>query len=237
MPRLLSAFFFLAFAAGGMYAQLPLCAINPTTGEPKNCCNATGFADCPRTGCGVDLLLNSAKNRTDLPNEADVQPKTIAQVAKFKRPKKWKWNQSRDKLVEYGEGTPLRVSLYLQAVSKYERGAEACNCNLTGEVNNDYHLVLGRTKNAAEKYSLTAEISPRIRRTNWTHDRLKELAKQKTYVRVTGWAMLDTQHIGDKHPIRRTHWEIHPVTQLEVCTTTKSQCDAGTGWTPLEDLP
>ncbi|MBK8304715.1 MAG: hypothetical protein IPK98_15445 [Chloracidobacterium sp.] len=50
-------------------------------------------------------------------------------------------------------------------------------------------------------------------------------------------AMLDTQHIGDKHPIRRTHWEIHPVTQLEVCTTTKSQCDAGTGWTPLEDMP
>ena len=82
-----------------MYEQVPLCAINPSTGQPKNCYTATGFADCPRTGFGVDLLLNSAKNRTDLPNEADVRPMTIAKVAKFKRRKKWKWNQSCDKLV------------------------------------------------------------------------------------------------------------------------------------------
>ena len=147
------------------------------------------------------------------------------------------WNQSRALLVKWGEGTPLRVTLFLQAVSKYEDGAEACNCNLTGERNNDYHLVLGRTPNAPEKQSLTAETTPRIRRTNWDYDRLKALAKEKTYVRITGWAMLNTQHLGDKHPIRGTHWEIHPLTSIEVCTTTKAECDAGTGWKQLEELP
>lgn len=236
MPKLITAFFILAAFTLGVYGQ-SVCAIDSKTHKPKKCCHATGFADCPANGCGVDLLLNTAKNRTDLPNETDVQQKTILQIAAFKRPKKWSWNQSRALLVKWGEGTPLRVTLFLQGVSKYADGAEACNCNLTGERNNDYHLVLGSTANAAEKQSLTAEITPRLRRKNWDYDHLKELAKQKTYVRVTGWAMLDTQHIGDAHPIRRTHWEIHPLTNLEVCTTTRPQCDTGTGWKPLEDMP
>ncbi|MEO6655715.1 MAG: hypothetical protein ABIO36_06490, partial [Pyrinomonadaceae bacterium] len=215
MPKLFAGFFVLAAFTFGVYGQ-SVCAVDSKTHKPKNCCNATSFGDCPADGCGVDLLLNTAKNRTDLPNEADVQQKTIAKIAAFKRPKKWSWNQSRALLESWGEGTPLRVTLFLQHVENYKAGAEACNCNLTGDGNNDYHLVLGRTANAPEKQSLTAEISPRIRRTNWDYDRLKELAKQKTYVRVTGWAMLGTQHIGDQHPIRRTHWEIHPVTKFEI---------------------
>jgi len=46
--------------------------------------------------------------------------------------------------------------------------------------------------------------------------------------------MLDTEHIGDTHPRRFTHWEIHPVTALEVCTLTKAKCDDGEGWEDLE---
>ncbi|MGB7201391.1 MAG: hypothetical protein WBD16_03885 [Pyrinomonadaceae bacterium] len=48
--------------------------------------------------------------------------------------------------------------------------------------------------------------------------------------------MPDTQHLNDTHPVRKTHWEIHPVTKFEVCTTTKTECDTGTGWKPLEDM-
>ena len=126
--------------------------------------------------------------------------------------------------------------LYLKNVKKYANGAESRNCNIDGERNNDYHLVLTTTPKAAEKSSLTAEITPRRRNDKWTYDRLDTLAKAK-FVRVTGWAMLDTQHVGKPTPVRKTHWEIHPVTKFEVCTTTKTECDAGTGWVELEDIP
>ena len=84
--------------------------------------------------------------------------------------------------------------------------------------------------------SLTAEITPRLRLSGWTFDKLKDLERNFTYVRATGWAMLDTQHIA--HPIgRRSNWELHPITMFEVCTATVAECDAGTGWTPLQDMP
>lgn len=61
------------------------------------------------------------------------------------------------------------------------------------------------------------------------------MAREFAYVRVTGWAMLDTQHIA--HPInRRSNWEIHPATKFEVCTATVADCDVGTGWTSLEEV-
>ena len=95
----------------------------------------------------------------------------------------------------------------------------------------------------AEKQSITAEISPRLRPNvdpvgnSSSSDRiislLRKYARELTYVRVTGWAMLDTQHISK--PIdRRSNWELHPVTKFEVCTATVADCDAGTGWVNLE---
>jgi hypothetical protein len=49
--------------------------------------------------------------------------------------------------------------------------------------------------------------------------------------------MLDTHHVGTHIPVRKTHWEIHPVTKFEVCTTTKTACDAGSDWKLLEEMP
>ncbi|MEO7539052.1 MAG: cell envelope integrity protein TolA [Pyrinomonadaceae bacterium] len=98
----------------------------------------------------------------------------------------------------------------------------------------------------AEKRSLTAEISPRLRPnvapvgSGSASDRiislLRKYARELTYVRVTGWAMLDTQHIDS--PInRRSNWELHPVTKFELCTAAIADCDAGTGWTNIEVIP
>ena len=54
-------------------------------------------------------------------------------------------------------------------------------------------------------------------------------------MRVTGWLMLDTQHI--ERPITRsTNWEVHPVTEFEVCTSTVARCRAGEGWVTLDDF-
>ena len=236
MPRLLTLLAVLTMFTAAVYAQPAECKKFDANGNPK-CCGATSFADCPVSGCTADLKLNAAKDRTDVPGDGTQQHKTIIQIANFTHPASWSSNTGRALLVSWGEGTPLEVTLYLKDVKRYKDGDEACNCNIDGEVNNDYHLVLVTSKNSGEKSSLTAEISPRIRLNNWTYGTLKALADQKAYVRVTGWAMLDTQHVGKKVPKRKTHWEIHPVTKFEVCTSTKAQCDAGNDWKPLEQLP
>jgi len=85
----------------------------------------------------------------------------------------------------------------------------------------------------AERRSITAEITPRLRPDGWTIAKLRSLARRFAYVRVTGYAMLDTQHISK--PIdRRSNWELHPVTKFEVCTTTVAECDSGAGWASLD---
>lgn len=103
----------------------------------------------------------------------------------------------------------------------------------------------------AEKRSLTAEITPRLRPEGWTIAKLRRLVREGGVptddadvavikrpfadVRVTGWVMLDTQHISK--PIdRRSNWELHPVTKFEVCTTTIQSCGSGQGWTKLEEI-
>lgn len=87
----------------------------------------------------------------------------------------------------------------------------------------------------AERRSLTAEITARLRLDGWTIVKLRDLARRFAYVRVTGWAMLDTQHIS--RPIaRRSNWELHPVTKFEVCTTTVAECSVGNGWVELRIL-
>ena len=104
----------------------------------------------------------------------------------------------------------------------------------------------------AEKRSLTAEITPRLRPVGWEIATLRELVRSGgvptddtdtatnikrpfAYIRVTGWAMLDTQHISK--PIdRRSNWELHPVTKFEVCTTTVLACNGGSGWKGLEEI-
>ncbi len=117
---------------------------------------------------------------------------------------------------------------------------------LTGTKKKAAKKTAKRAYKRAEKKSLTAEIGPRLRITSAAigsetdSDRefklLQRLAKDFTYVRVTGWAMLDTQHIST--PINRlSNWEIHPVTKFEGCTATVAECDTGTGWKKLDEMP
>ncbi len=54
------------------------------------------------------------------------------------------------------------------------------------------------------------------------------------YVSVSGFLLLDTEHISKNGGPRMTIWEIHPVTRFEVCTTTKAKCDLGTGWKDID---
>ncbi len=51
---------------------------------------------------------------------------------------------------------------------------------------------------------------------------------------MSGFLLLDTEHISKNGGPRMTIWEIHPVTRFEVCTTTKAKCDLGTGWKDID---
>jgi hypothetical protein len=100
---------------------------------------------------------------------------------------------------------------------------ESCNCNLKKEENNDFHLVTVSQKNASEDSSVTAEITPRISLTvglflNLPTSRTKRLRQ------ITGFLMLDTQHLGGGGPARIPDWEIHPVTSMQVYTGIVMAC-------------
>ena len=205
--------------------------------KPWKCCDATTAAECPVQGCGGDPELNKKKNLTAIPDPATVEDWQFNDMLDVIFPESWSSGMDRDLLEGWGEGTAVRIKARLKKVAKYSSGKESTNCNLKLQENNDYHLVLTRVKNKPESQSITAEMTPRLRPAGWTFTKLKELAEVQTYIRVTGYLMLDTQHIGDAHPVRYTHWEIHPVTAFEVCTMTKAKCDDGEGWINLEDSP
>ncbi len=217
---------------------IPLVAYaKPTCKKSKSTCGATSIDNCPREGCCGDSKLNQRKNITTPPAAADIQTYTRAKFVRLKFPASWSPGTSRALLKKWGEGTPVEYEAYLIEVKHYPRGAEACNCNLQEDSNNDFHLVTVDRQNLPESDSITAEITPRIRPAGWTLKKLQQLARNKTYVKLTGYLMLDTQHLGGGGPARVTDWEIHPVTAMQVCTASVTSCKAGNGWQDLADVP
>jgi hypothetical protein len=189
------------------------------------------IADCPPNGIGGDSKLNHAKNRTDAPT-GTIKNKKFGQIAAMEssEPSTWSQGADRSSLEALGEGTAVRMEAFLIKVKHYTKPSETCNCKLPLEENNDFHLVLGNTPETTEDNSLTAEMTPRVRlhdHPEWTYAKLQQLAGSEIKIRVTGYLMLDTQHLhGGPH--RLTNWEIHPVTEFEVKL-------AGT-WKKLDDV-
>lgn len=206
--------------------------------KKKNTCGATSSqkdGDCPVQGCGGDPLLNRRKNLVTAASNPETYTRT--DFVKLKFPKSWVPGTKRTLLKDWGEGTAVTYETFLLKVKNYPSGAEACNCNLKLNENNDFHLVTGHKRTTPEDDSITGEISPRFRPDGWTITKLRKLAKDKAYVQLTGYLMLDTQHVGKSEPARVTHWEIHPVTSFKVCTGSVASCKAGENWQDLSDFP
>lgn len=206
---------------------------------------ATSIASCPLEGCGneFDPLLNRSKNRSDEPDEADVVDMSLTEVKALSEdlPNGWHQGDSRVSFTGPGkEGQPVRVMAYLWK-SKREHG-ESCNCGLdasgiTGQLLTDIHMVLTGKKNSKESSSVTAEITPRVRDkrpdpNTWHWSSIH--TKDKKFIRVTGWLMLDTHHLVGSPLVRATNWEVHPITKLEICVSTITKCRAGHGWAELQ---
>jgi hypothetical protein len=174
------------------------------------------ISDCPKQGVKGDSKLNVQKNRADIPTANDIKSWKLVDLSSIEEPDKWKSGSDRSSLIGLGEGTPVQVTGYLLMVR--QGGKEACNCGLSGVANTDLHLVLGKKSTTTESKSVTGEITPRIKLNHpqWTKAKLNNIADEELEVRVTGYVLLDTQHIGKSTPVRSTNWEIHPITQFEV---------------------
>jgi hypothetical protein len=204
--------------------------------------------DCPVTGCGElgDAALNTAKNRTGIP--AAVKRVTLDDIRRMAQPASWNTGADRSSIQGPGrEGSAVSVTAFL--LKAKAEGKESCNCGLSRRADTDVHLVLvskmpdAKTKEAiadSEKDSVTAEITPRVRGQNekWLYRNVNDL--EGSYVRVTGYLMLDSKHFPQAQVLqgerinkglsRATNWEVHPITKLEVCTKTPKTCDSGKGW-------
>jgi hypothetical protein len=225
-------------------------------GMAGNPCAET-FDECVQQkpqGCigkSIDHVLDGVKNRTDKVENAEKWTLSrIIQLNPETNKLKLKMNGNRQKLQTIGEGTPVMVKGYL--IHAKESGQEACNCNIDEPDSFDFHLNLISTKTTSGEKNLSAknkqksrmkrsvvvEITPRIRvdHPEWTIQKLKEMAKPDDfgYVQITGWLMFDSRHTSKDAP-RATAWEVHPITEFNVCESTKEECDAGEGWQSLDE--
>jgi hypothetical protein len=223
-------------------AAAPVAAPVPASGVTPPCTTAmqASIPACPLTGCGDggDALLNQQKNRTDVPTSG-ITTKTLDQIRGLDQPSNWPTGSPRDSIQGPGkEGSPVAVRAFL--LKAKAEGAESCNCGLKKRVDTDIHLVLVSKLpdlddqdevDDAEAGSVTAEITPRIRRhghPQWVHKNINDFEGE--YVRLTGRLMLDTKHLPPNKKLKRaTNWEVHPVTRFQVCQTTKAKCDQSTG--------
>lgn len=191
--------------------------------------------DCPLEGCGGDPGLNTVKNRQD--PASDPEKWGLDEIIGLQEEiqEDWKSGMDRVPIEEAGEGFAVVVTGYLIHASN--NSVESCNCRLPGPENKDIHVNLVTEKEYERDESVVAEFTPRNRPDGWTVAKLGALAKKRAYVRITGWLMLDTEHLSRPGGPRATIWEIHPVTKCEICTKSKSDCDKGKGWKALATYP
>ncbi len=220
----------------------------PQTGTHKHtavhaskACRNT-LADCPRKGCGGgDLLLNAKKNRLDPPS-TPLQSMTFMDFLHLEeeRPSHWIQNQARDEVEQLGEDTPVMLAGFL--LGAHEGSPETCNCKLSGEANNDYHINIVERSGDRMRDSVVVEMTPKMRASipEWTLPRINGLVTNPVnppLVRVSGYLLFDSEHVSRSGGERATIWEIHPVTKFEVCPAGNCTVDATAGWNDIRTIP
>jgi hypothetical protein len=106
---------------------------------------------------------------------------------------------------------------------------ETANCGSMSLPFTDTHITVGLTPDAHPTDTIVVEVTPRWRQMmqsrgiDWSTETLQvELIGKR--VQFAGWLMFDTDHVGEavntaphgRHDWRRTVWEIHPITAIEV---------------------
>lgn len=183
--------------------------------------------DCPYDGNGFDPDQFMLKNRTDLPDSyndvtweaVDALPFPGRTDHHFAPPHRKDWTQSQLDVIRPYESIPVRVMGYVVAIKPQNGGSgEGTNCkfNKVGDV--DTHIAIVAKVGDGEATSIVIEWTPRFLKAhpNWTKAKLLPWLDSDKPVRVSGWLMVDPDHVNHLGRYRNTLWEIHPITRFEV---------------------
>jgi len=178
-----------------------------------------GFQGCPAEGDGGDRQLNRLKNRLD---SAEYEITPFSSVLALTWPRgttkrsRAEWSEVDAVTVAANEGLPVAVEGYF--VAARQEGPEATNCHGADATFRDWHLWLAATPGKDRRRSVVVETTPavRARHPEWTLTDMRRLIRDSSFVRVSGWLMLDEDHPEQLGKTRGTLWEIHPVMRIEV---------------------
>jgi hypothetical protein len=198
--------------------------------QPTNLQDANGT--CGSTGTDPGNETNLRKNRTDVP--ASLHEVTFAAIASLPFPTDQpktlaKWSPAALAAIRPFQGVAVSVTGFVDKV-KVE-GAESTNCGWTGSTEVDWHIPLVKAAGDPESAAVVVETTPRVRKDHakWTTAALKPWVGANSPVRISGWLLLDPEHMNMIGKYRSTLWEVHPITRIEVWKQGQ--------WLDLDDMP
>ena len=222
-----------------IFGTAPATAVDPNWQKPAP---ASGTftspvrnLSCGPAGDGGDTATNRRKNRTDLP--ASYHATTFDAIADLSYPgtrstDRTLWPPESVAVIQRVEGAAVRVVGYLVALKPQTGGSgETTNCHMTRSAEVDWHVAIVEQQGDGEELSIVVEPTPRLRvlHPKWTVARLTPWLDASDPVRISGWLMFDPAHRNHLGRYRKTLWEIHPVTRIEVWQ--------GGSWVDVDDLP
>jgi hypothetical protein len=224
---------------GGLLPTAPASAIDPAWPKPApvsgNWRSPVRDSVCPAVGDGGDTTTNRRKNRTDLPTSYRLV--TFDAIGDLEYPAtrstmRTAWPAETLAVVARYEGVAVTVVGWLVAIRPQTGGSgESTNCHMKRAAEVDWHMALVEGPGEGETEAVVIEPTPRIRvdHPKWTPARLNPWLDSHDPVRVSGWLMFDPSHRNHLGRYRKTLWEIHPVTRIEVWQ--------GDAWVDVDDLP
>lgn len=206
------------FAASAVTSNISPAWAKPT---PVTGIFKSGTKTCGPTGSALGNETNRLKNRVDVPSSYH----KVSFEAFFKLPdmhvpkdrSKWKQDDA-DELAKF-EGVPISMTGYLVAIKPQNGGSgETTNCKWTKYSETDWHMALVEEPGQGEKLAVVVETTPRIRikHKKWTEANLEPWLDSDLPVRISGWLMFDPEHRNHMGKYRKSMWEIHPITKIEV---------------------
>jgi hypothetical protein len=190
-------------------------------------------APCGPTGDDAGNQTNLRKNRTDVPASLHAVTWDAISGLSFPHdqpPKRADWSGDALAAIMPFEGVAVTVTGFIVHKVKVE-GKESTNCHWSGSTEVDWHIPLVKQAGDAEGTAIVVEATPRVRQGHpkWTPAALQPWVNSSNPVRISGWLMLDPEHLAMIGQFRSTLWEVHPITRIEVFS--------GGQWVDLDNLP
>ncbi len=222
-----------------MIGAAPAAAIDPSWQKPApvsgSFTSPVRSLSCGPTGDGGDTATNRRKNRTDVPqgyHAAAFDAIADLQYPATRSTDRTSWPAESVAVIARYEGAAVEVVGYLVALKPQTSGSgESTNCHMTRAAEVDWHVAVVGRQGEGEDAAIVVEPTPRVRvnHPKWTAARLTPWLDSADPVRISGWLMFDPAHRSHLRRYRKTLWEIHPVTRMEVWHEGS--------WVDLDDLP